>query len=102
MTMKLEELEQRLAALEQEVRALRQMVQGPPPEETPAERGAQLLREARAGQAAFSAAVARAFAEMGIAGPAMSIEELQKLTAGPGSNADDNEVSRAIVEMREE
>ena len=48
----LEDLEKRLRALEQAVAQLRQPAQRPLVEETLAEQGARLLREAKASQAA--------------------------------------------------
>jgi hypothetical protein len=75
---KLKELEQRLAALEEEVTRLRQRVD-PPLDETPAEHGARLIREARADQARSSAHMDRVFAAMGITGEAPGIEKLREM-----------------------
>jgi hypothetical protein len=101
MAATLEELEKRLAALEEEVIRLRQKV-APPIDETPAERGARLLREAKAGKAAFSAGAAKAFAEMGITGEPPSIEKFREMWKESGINPDDNLFSREIDAMNEE
>ena len=52
-----------------------------PSEETPAERGARMLREARASQPACSAAVAKWFSEMGITAKPIGAEKLQEMMA---------------------
>lgn len=70
--------------------------------QTAAERGAALWREASLHQAEISAAAAAAFAEMGISGEPVSIEELHKMMLADGVNPNDNEFSRGIIEMREE
>ena len=84
MAATLEELEKRLSELERKVVSLQQRLEGRPVEETPAERGARLRREARAGQAALSAGVAKAFAEMGISGEPIGAEKVQELIAAYG------------------
>ena len=71
-------------------------------EETPAQRGARMLREAKANQAAFSAAVAKAYAEMGIVGEPVGSEKLREMMAACGIKPEDNEFSREIIAMREE
>jgi len=81
---------------------LQEHVEGPKAEETPAERGARLIREAKASQPAINAAVTRAFKEMGITGEAVSAEEFQKLMAECGVNPEENLFSREILAMREE
>jgi hypothetical protein len=102
MATTLEDLERRLSALEQAVATLGQRLQGQAVEETPAGWGARLLREARAGQAALSAGVASAFAQMGIAGAPVGAEKVQEMIAACGIKPEDNEFSRGIIEMREE
>src|SRR5262245_4551821 len=102
MSATLQEIEQRLAILEHEVGLLRQDLQGPPAEETPAQRGARLLREARDSQPAITATVAKAFAEMGITAEPVGPEELRRMMAECGIKAEDNEFSREIAAMREE
>jgi hypothetical protein len=98
----LEDLEKRLAALEQEVARLRRLLEPPPAEETPAQRGDRLLREAKASQPAIDAAVAKAFAEMGITGEPVGHERLMQMMLECGINPEDNEFSREIIAMREE
>jgi hypothetical protein len=102
MATTLEELEKRVVQVEQEVARLRRFLEKPPADETPAERGARLLREAKASQAAISAAVAKAFEEMGITGEPIGAEKVQEMTRACGIKPEDNEFSRAIIEMREE
>jgi hypothetical protein len=102
MAVTLEEVEKRLAALEQEVAALRQAVERHPTEETSAERGARLLREAKANQTAISAAWAKAFAAMGITGEPVGIERLHEMMRECGVNPEENSASREIIAMREE
>jgi hypothetical protein len=97
-----EEMEERLAKLEEEVAQLRQMAPLHQAEETPAERGARLLREAKANQPALSAAVAKAFAEMGIEGEPVGIERLREMMAECGIKPENNEFSREIIAMRDE
>lgn len=102
MATTLEELERRVLQIEQELARLRHRVESFPREEAPAERGARLLREAKASQAATSAAVAKAFAEMGITGEPVGPEKLREMMAECGVRADDNAFSREIIAMREE
>ncbi len=102
MAATVEELEKRVSQLEQEVTRLKRLVEESPVEETPAERGARLLREAKASQAAISAAVAKAFEAMGITGEPVSPEELREMMAECGVKAEDNIFSREIIAMREE
>src|SRR5438270_364354 len=101
-----EDLEKRMAALEGEVAALRQRLERRPVEETPAERGARLLREGRESQAAFAAGWAKAMEQMGIRGEPIGAERLQEMTAASmaasGVKPDDNVFSRCLIEMREE
>jgi len=98
----LEELEKRVTALEQQVAALREREERRLIEETAAERGVRMLREAKASQAAISAAVAKAFAEMGITAQPIGAEKLQQMLLAEGVKPEDNILSRAIIEMREE
>lgn len=102
MASAVEDLEKRLNTLEQEVAALRQMLECWAKDETPAQRGARLLREAKANQGVISAAVARAYAELGITGQPIGAENVQKMVAACGFKPEDNEFSRGIVAMREE
>ncbi|MCI0388840.1 MAG: hypothetical protein MOB07_08760 [Acidobacteria bacterium] len=97
MAATLEDLEKRLTAVEQEL-AMWRLANV----ETPAERGARLLREASLNQDRIAAAWATAMEEAGIRGEPISAEELQKMFAECGVNPEDNEFSRGIIEMREE
>jgi hypothetical protein len=102
MTTTLEDLEQRLGRVEEELASLRQWVEPRPPAETAAERGARLLREAKASQPAVSAAVDQAFAEMGITGEPVTQEQLRQMFAEAGIRPEENLFSREITAMREE
>jgi hypothetical protein len=102
MAATLENVEKRLAALEEEVAHLRQLMVGQQVEEDAVQRGARMLREAKANQAALSAAVAKTFAEMGIAGEPVGIEKLREMMAACGIKPEENVFSREIIEMREE
>lgn len=102
MATTLDTVERRLAALEQEMLALRQLLHGRLSGETPAECGARLLREAKASQAAISAGAVKAFAEVGIAERAADGQNLEALMAASGIRPEDNLFSREILAMREE
>ena len=102
MPVTLEDLEKRLAALEQEVASLRQRLEGPPADETPLERGARLWREAKASKAALSALAEKVFAEMGITGEPPGHERLMQMMLEAGVDPNDNAFSREIIAMREE
>src|SRR5262249_3640126 len=98
----LEDVPNRLAALEGEVARLRQQLEERHIEDTAAERGAQLLRLATANQAALSTGWKKAMEEMGITGEPISAEELQEIMRARGMNPNDNAFSRGITEMRAE
>ncbi|HEX5270825.1 MAG TPA: hypothetical protein VFW33_10075 [Gemmataceae bacterium] len=100
MATTLEELERRVAELETEVAALR----GKPVPEKPARFGDNipLIREARAQQAAISAAVAEAYAKMGITEVPVGPERLREMMLADGVDPNDNTGSREIIAMREE
>jgi hypothetical protein len=102
MATTLEELERRIIRVEQELARLQQLVEKPPQTETPAERGAQLLREAQRNQATISAAIAQAFAEMGITGEPVGAEKVQEMMRACGIQPDANAFSQGIIAMREE
>lgn len=102
MTITVEFLEQRLKALEEEVNRLRQAVERRSAEETAAERGARLWRRGKSDQAAISAAVAKAFAEMGITAEPVGHEKLRQMMLDEGINPEENLFSREIKAMREE
>ena len=102
MATTLEELERRITRMEQELARLQQLVEKPPQTEIPAERGAHLLCEAQRNQATISAAIAKAFAEMGITGEPIGAELVQEMMRACGMQPDDNAFSQGIVAMREE
>jgi len=102
MAVTLSEPEKRLTQVEQEIARLRQLVEKVPHEETPAERGARLLREAKLHQAEIAAGWAKAMEQMGIKGEPIGAEKVQEMIAAGGIKPEDNEFSRSIIEMREE
>ncbi|HJT78508.1 MAG TPA: hypothetical protein VJ739_14990 [Gemmataceae bacterium] len=102
MATTLEDLEKRLAAVEQELARVRQLLEPPSADETPAERGARMIREAKRSQAAVSAAWEKAMEQMGIQGEPIPAEELQQRMLDHGIKPEDNLLSRGIIEMREE
>jgi hypothetical protein len=97
-----EELEKRVAALEHEVTALRQLLQPRPIGESPAERGARLLRTAQQQQGQFAAAFVEVLEKMGIRGEPVGVERLREMMVAAGIRPEDNAFSRGIIEMREE
>jgi hypothetical protein len=102
MDLSLETLAERLAALEREVAELRQLVTRQLVDETAAQRGARMLREAKASQAAISAMTEKVFAEMGITGEPVGIEKLHEMMLACGVKPEENALSREIIAMREE
>ncbi len=70
--------------------------------QTAAERGARLLREAALNQERIAAGWAAAMREMGISGEPVGAEKLQEMMIAEGINPEDNDFSRGIIEMREE
>ena len=74
----------------------------PPAKETPAERGARLLAQARQDKPRLQRAMAKAFEEMGIEGEAVPPDELRTKMSEDGIKPEDNLFSRAIIEMRDE
>jgi hypothetical protein len=102
MTARVAELEKRVAALEREISSLRQLVQARTIEETPAEAGARMLREAERSQAELEAGWAWAMGQMGIHGEPIGVEALRARMIASGIKPEDNAFSRGIVEMREE
>lgn len=97
MAATLEDLEKRLTVVEQ-ILAMWQLKKA----ETPAERGARLLREASLNQDRIAAGWAAAFKEMGISGEPVGAEKLREMMIADGVNPETNEFSRGIIEMREE
>jgi hypothetical protein len=99
-----DDLEKRVVALEQEVKALRGLVGGLPftGKETPAERGAQLFREAERNRGVMAAAWAKVKDRMGIHAEPIGAERLRQMMIDEGIDPNDNSFSRGIIEMREE
>jgi hypothetical protein len=102
MATTLEELERRLAAVERELAALRRQLTPLPVAETPAERGARLLRGEPPAPGQAEATWAAAMKQMGIQGEPVSAEKLREMILACGVNPESNEASRGIIEMREE
>jgi hypothetical protein len=98
----IDELERRIVAVEREVSALRSLLMPPRPEETRAERGARLRREAELGQAAFEAGWNTAMEKIGVHGVPIGVQGLREMIAACGFKPEDNAFSRGIIEMREE
>jgi hypothetical protein len=97
-----EDLEKRLAQMEQELARLRLLVEKSARAETPAERGARLLAQARRDKSRLKGLIAKVFEEMGIQGEPVSPEKLRELMAHEGVRPEDRLFSRGIIEMREE
>jgi hypothetical protein len=102
MTTTLDNLERRVNTLETELIRLQKLVAKPRIDEPPADRGARLLREAKASQEAVSAGLVSGFREMGISGEPVGAEELQRMMIAGGVDPGENEFSREIIAMREE
>jgi hypothetical protein len=98
MALTLESLDQRLAALEQQVALL--TAAAPVPEV--ASRGARLIREAEASRATVVAAWQRFLTNLGIAGQPVGAKKLRERMLAAGMNPADNSFSREIIAMREE
>lgn len=97
-----EELDKRVAVLEQELAQLRAMIQERSGAETSAERGARLWREAALSGPALAAAWVKALEEMGIRGEPIGAQKVREIVAGCGVRPEDNVASRGIIAMREE
>ena len=106
MRTSLDELAKRVDVLEKEVAQIKQGVNGAFPSPFSESREPELLRLARLNQPAISAAVDKAFKEMGIVGEPIGAENVQKLIADElrkkGITPEDNYFSRAIIAAREE
>ena len=102
MAMTLAQLEKRIVALEQEVALLKQQRNGTVPEVNSARTGVPILDAARAKQPEITAAVRKAFAEMGIVAEPIGAEKLQQLLVAEGIDPAKNEFSQGIIAMREE
>jgi len=84
MATTLEELARRVAQIERELARLRRREDEPPHGETPAERGARLLAQARRDKSRLKQSIARAFEEMGIRGQPVPPEKLRQMMAECG------------------
>jgi hypothetical protein len=102
MATTLEEMEKRLARLEEEVAYLKQCIARHQGEETPAERGARLIREAALSQPRVAAAWAKVMEQMGLSGEPIGAEKLQAMMTACGIKPEDNILSREIIAMRDE
>jgi hypothetical protein len=100
----LENLEQRLAALEREVAEVkaclyRVTASQPSGEES---RGARMIREAEEGHAELVAASERVMKQLGIKGEPIGIKELRERMIAAGHDPNDNAFSRELIAMRDE
>jgi 3-methyladenine DNA glycosylase/8-oxoguanine DNA glycosylase len=102
MATTIEELEQRVAALEAEVAIFRQLLV-PSGNETPAERGARAILMARLSHPAAVAILDEVKKQLGIEHvKPVGAEKLQEMMREAGIKPEDNEFSREIIRMREE
>lgn len=102
MTTTIEDLEKRVAALERETHALRDVLTSSYSQETPAERAARMQRDSVSGHAELVKLWEKAMEQMGIRGEPIGAERLQEMIAACGIKPEDNVFSREIIEMREE
>lgn len=100
----LESLEQRLAALEQEVTQLKAGLRREPAAHQAGEesRGARLIREAAKSHADIVAGWKAFLRNLGVQGQPIGAKKLRELLLEGGINPQDNEFSRDIIAMREE
>src|SRR4051794_10028839 len=99
----LETLEQRVAALEQDVTRLKAGLRPQTSVQQPNEesRGARLIREAAESHADVVAGWKKFMESLGIQGQPIGAKKLRELLLAEGLNPDDNAFSRGIVAMRE-
>jgi hypothetical protein len=93
-----EEADSQRRTTEQQAIALLQ----PDLDETPAERGARMLRQAALNHDRIAASWDAAMEKMGIRGEPIGAEKLQEMLIAEGINPESNEFSRTLIEMREE
>jgi hypothetical protein len=100
----LENLEQRLNALEEEVSRLKvRLNRDPSPNRATDESlGARLIRQAEEGHADLVAGWKKFMAELGIHGQPIGAKKLRAMLIEQGINPEDNAFSREIIAMREE
>ncbi|MFN7945671.1 MAG: hypothetical protein U0Z53_09980 [Blastocatellia bacterium] len=96
MATTLEELERRLNRVEEELKLWRPQI-----EESPAQRGARLLWQARH-EAHISALMAKVMQESGVGGEPVGAERLREMILATGVTPENNEFSRSLIEAREE
>jgi hypothetical protein len=97
----LEKLEQRLAAVEEELRQLRLQFNASATGTT-AKSWAELRAQSRREKPLLRALIARAYEKMGITGTPVPPQQLREMMAADGIREEDNLFSRGIQEMREE
>ncbi len=102
MATTLEDLEKRVAALEQAVAEMRPREPAPPANETREEKVRRILREVCVDPVAHRARWEKVFAEMGITDEPVGPEKLREMFLAEGHDPNDNSFSRGIIEMREE
>lgn len=102
MATSVDELERRVTTLEQEMELMRRLVQPAPKCESPAEAAARMLRESKQAHGQLVAAWEKAMEQMGVRGEPIPAEQLQEMMRASGINPEGTEISRGIVEMREE
>ena len=100
MATTLEDLEKRVAALEQVVAGLKRQANGSPMANQ--EEVREQFPNTKCSQAEFAEGWAKAMEHMGIQGQPIGPENLQKMLAAAGIKPEKNEFSRGIIEMREE
>jgi hypothetical protein len=100
----LETLEQRLAALEQEVSRLKTRLAREAFAQDASEEslGAHLMREAKEGHADFVAGWRAFMGAVGIKRQPVGAKKLREMLLQAGINPEDNECSRGIIAMRDE
>jgi len=98
----IDELEQRLVALERQMDVLRASLLHPVPEQIHAKTWARLPQETDLGQASFEVGWDRAMEKLGIQGQPLGVLRLREMIAACGFKPEDNAFSRGIIDMREE
>jgi uncharacterized protein involved in exopolysaccharide biosynthesis len=94
-----QKLEQRVAALEQQLAQLKAESAQKPVSES---RGLRLIRQAEASRADLVAASQKLMQTLGIQGQAIGAKKLREMLLAQGINPDENAFSREIIAMREE
>ena len=95
-------LERRVAHLEQEIRDLKADLH-PPSEETSAQRGERLFRQARETKPLSKTEMQQLLQELGLPWlESKTPEQLQQELLAAGIRPEDNAFSKGIIEMREE